>query len=337
MAKEVLRVGNVAVSLRVCAGRRIWMALWRFRILNKIKVFGWRACNEILPTKLNLSKRRIIDDAMCPICMRFSESAIHALWECEAAKDVWFGSLKILQKRVSSLVDMIHLMKYLLDQVEPQDMEVVLVQAWLIWNQRNWVMNGGKFHDLGCLNYRAREFLEEYWIAQEQMGTEHVMQPNRDTQQPPPQSVFKLNFDVVMFSGLNISGFGAIIRNEKGEVMATMVAKGPKVFCSEEVELLACRKAIEFAVDVGFSELVIEGDNSSAMKAISTLKDDRSMLWNVIEDIQHLLRNLQGVKIECTRRGGNRVACVLAQFARNIIDNMYWMEDVPPIAREALY
>ena len=79
VAKEVLRVGNVAASLRVCAGRRIWMALWRFRILNKIKVFGWRACNEILPTKLNLSKRRIIDDAMCPICMRFSESAIHAL------------------------------------------------------------------------------------------------------------------------------------------------------------------------------------------------------------------------------------------------------------------
>ena len=53
-----------------------------------------------------------------------------------------------------------------------------------------------------------------------------------------------------------------------------MAAKGPKVFCSEEVELLACRKAIEFAMDVGFSKLVIKGDNSSAMKAISTLKID---------------------------------------------------------------
>ena len=56
--------------------------------------------------------------------------------------------------------------------------------------------------------------------------------------------------------------------------MAAMTAKGPKVFCSEEAELLACRKAIEFAMDVGFSKLVIEGDNSSAMKAISTLKID---------------------------------------------------------------
>ena len=38
-------------------------------------------------------------------------------------------SLKILQKGVSSLADLIHLMKYLLDRVEIQDMEVMLLQA----------------------------------------------------------------------------------------------------------------------------------------------------------------------------------------------------------------
>ena len=53
--------------------------------------------------------------------------------------------------------------------------------------------------------------------------------------------------------------------------MAAMEAKGPEVFCSEEAKLLASRKAIEFVVDAGFSELVIEGDNSSTMKAISAL------------------------------------------------------------------
>ena len=140
-----------------------------------------------------------------------------------------------------------------------------------------------------------------------------------------------------MFSGLNSSSFGAIIRNEKGEVMVAMAAKGPEVFCSAEAELLACGKAIEFVVDAGFSELVIEGDNSSAMTAISTLKIDQSLLGNVVGDIQHLICNLQWVRIDCVRGGGNRVAHVLAQFARNITEDMYWMEDVPPIAREALY
>ena len=94
--------------------------------------------------------------------------------------------------------------------------------------------------------------------------------------------------------------------------MAGMAAKGPEVFCYEEAELLACRKAIEFVVDASFSELIIEGDNSSIMKAISALQVDHSLLGNVMGDIHHLIRNLQWVRIECTRRRGNRIAHELA-------------------------
>ena len=144
-------------------------------------MFGRRASNDILPTKLNLSKRRIIDDAMCPICLRFPESTIHALWECDVARDVWVGSLKILQKGGSGMANMVQLMEYLLVRVESQDMEVVLVQAWLIWNQRNRVVHGDKFHDSRWLNNRAREFLEEFWTTSDLMELAHKRQPTRDT------------------------------------------------------------------------------------------------------------------------------------------------------------
>ena len=63
------------------------------------------------------------------------------------------------------------------------------------------------------------------------------------------------------------SGYGAIIQNDKGEVMT---ASGPKVSTSDEVELLACQRAIEFAVDAGFSRLIIEGDSSNVIQAISS-------------------------------------------------------------------
>ena len=198
-------------------------------------------------------------------------------------------------------------------------------------------MHGGKFHDPGWLNNRVRELLEEFRTALALMGPTYGRQSTRDTWQPPPPSVFKLNFDAALFSTLNNFGFGAIIRNEKGEVMAAMVAKGPEVFCIEEAELLECRKAIEFVVDAGFSKLVIERDNSSVMKAISAMQVDHSMLGNVIGDIHHLIGNLQWVRTECIKRWGNRVAYELAQFARNISHDLFWMEDVPPIAREALY
>ena len=197
-------------------------------------------------------------------------------------------------------------------------------------------MHGGKFHDPGWLNNRVRELLEEFRTALALMGPTYGRQSTRDTWHPPP-SVFKLNFDAALFSTLNNFGFGAIIRNEKGEVMAAVVAKGPEVFCIEEAELLECRKAIEFVVDASFSKLVIEGDNSSVIKAISAMQVDHSMLGNVIGDIHHLIGNLQWLRTECIKRWGNRVAYELAQFARNISHDLFWMEDVPPIAREALY
>ena len=79
------------------------------------------------------------------------------------------------------MVDMLQLMEYLMERVESHDMEVVLVQAWLIWNQRNRVVHGGKFHDPGWLNNRATEFLEEFRTASVLMGPSHGGQASRDT------------------------------------------------------------------------------------------------------------------------------------------------------------
>lgn len=56
------------------------------------------------------------------------------------------------------------------------------------------------------------------------------------------------------------TGYGIIIKNDKGEVMATSFARGDSASGSEEAEGLACHHAVEFALGLGFKELVIEGD-----------------------------------------------------------------------------
>ena len=45
---------------------------------------------------------------------------------------------------------------------------------------------------------------------------------------------------------------------------------------SEEVEVLACRKALEFAIDAGFTETALEGDNAMVMKMIYQAQPDLS-------------------------------------------------------------
>ncbi|KAL0010234.1 hypothetical protein SO802_005342 [Lithocarpus litseifolius] len=204
-------------------GKQVWATLWKLKITNKIKVFGWRACHDIFPTRLNLTKRRIIS------------------------------------------------------------------------------------------------------------------KNNRASWEPPPKSAFKLNFDAVVFSEANRTGVRAIIHNYKGEVMAAMFARGSAVQSSEEGELLECTKAIEFTIDASFSRLVIEGDNVDVIKAISSQEANVSLLGNVVEDIKHLIRGLQWVSTSHIRRSGNKVAHVLAQHARIIVEDLYWIEDSPPPVIEQLY
>ena len=54
--------------------------------------------------------------------------------------------------------------------------------------------------------------------------------------------------------------------------------------------------------------------------------------------MRHLVCGMHWVNFSCIRRGGNRVAhAALAQHARNISEDVFWMEDSPPLALNALY
>jgi hypothetical protein len=47
----------------------VWGRLWKLPIPNAEKIFLWRACHDILPTKERLYRRKVTKDALCPICL----------------------------------------------------------------------------------------------------------------------------------------------------------------------------------------------------------------------------------------------------------------------------
>ena len=84
--------------------------------------------------------------------------------------------------------------------------------------------------------------------------------------------------------------------------------------------------------------MIIEGDNINVIHAISSSMENTSPFGNVVDDIRHLMRGLQWFNICCIRRGANRVAHTLVQYAINNFDkDIYWMEDSPPLTMDALY
>ncbi|XP_065631673.1 uncharacterized protein LOC136068448 [Quercus suber] len=223
-----------------------------------------------------------------------------------------------------------------MDRLQKEELEIFLVQAWLIWNQRNAEIHGGHLREPGWLNKRAEEFLDEYRKAQ------MVLTPSNEssgscTWRAPPAEEFKLNFDAALFSDQHCSGFGAIIRNSSGEVMAGMSVKGPYVNSSEEAEVLACRRAVEFSKEIGFSRVIIEGDCLNVMRALSVSTENSSLLGHIYEDIKFTLKGMQVLSINWVKRSGNMVAHTLAKHARNLITDLFWIEDTPPPAAVALY
>ena len=145
---------------------KIWKVLWNLKIPNKIKVFGWRACADILPTRVNLVRRRVLTDDKCPICLRELENIIHVLWECAVVQDIWAGSCQKLQKKSSRVADVMQLIEDLIDRLTKKELELFWVQAWLARNQRNCVVFGGNLMDSRTLNNRTVEYLTKYRQAQ---------------------------------------------------------------------------------------------------------------------------------------------------------------------------
>ena len=47
-----------------------------------------------------------------------------------------------------------------------EELEIFLVQSWLIWHRRNTVVHGGKMQHPGQLNQRVTNLLTEYREAQ---------------------------------------------------------------------------------------------------------------------------------------------------------------------------
>ena len=108
VAQKVLKIegsrGEEGGSSDGSGMRDIWRIAWNLNCPNKIKHMFWRACKNILPTKLCLKARGIGKDGGCNMC-GLDESSRHALWSCRIAEAVWYGTrLKLPSFHVPHLI-----------------------------------------------------------------------------------------------------------------------------------------------------------------------------------------------------------------------------------------
>ena len=79
------------------------------------------------------------------------------------------------------------------------------------------------------------------------------------------------------------------------------------------VEALACRRAIQFAVEIGLHEVIFEGDATVVIQAIKNREADQSSYGHIVGDIQDQVSLLAFFYFYFVPRSCNRVADDLAK------------------------
>ena len=125
------------------------------------------------------------------------------------------------------------------------------------------------------------------------------------------------------------AGLGIIIRIGDGLVLAALTQQIPKPTSVEMVEVLAVRRALLFAKELGFQSLIVEGDSEVIINLINGGNMTQFEFGHILQDISFLCSFFSYVSFCHVKRQGN---CVAHRFAGRAVTSPLdaWMECIPP-------
>nr|XP_023916886.1 uncharacterized protein LOC112028429 [Quercus suber] len=136
---------NRGSSLDTSNQRRFWRKVWCMQVPHKIHHFVWRACRDVLPTKQNLLKRKIIQEEVYERCKEAPETVGHVLWEGRRAREAWECSKLVFRPTNGvnlSFQDIIWSM-LMCDDVGDDHVALITTTAWALWHNWNETRYGG--------------------------------------------------------------------------------------------------------------------------------------------------------------------------------------------------
>ena len=156
-----------------------------------------------------------------------------------------------------------------------------------------------KIESLGAANF-AFTFFQEYRKAM--LKEEDRVTKVHQVWQKPSQGNIKINFDGSVRKAEKKGGIGIIARNEKGEVMGAVQATIDGVTDPEAIEAYAACRGMQFVQQMGFNNIVLEGDALSVILKILQPDPSLFVIGILIEEAKTMKKNFKNCKIQHVSR-----------------------------------
>ena len=183
-----------------------------------MRLFAWKACRDLLPTKTNLICRKDITESYCDVCKLHQEDVVHALFHCPASQLVWRSRVQWNHSTLQACSSFTDIFEFIF--ASNRELDLFAAMLWTLWNRRNNLHLGKPALSLG----QVVEFAQDQILERNPCNL--AFQQSRPHQiiawQASVQHAYKVNFDGAVFADEGLAGLGVVIRNDHGLIMASL-------------------------------------------------------------------------------------------------------------------
>ena len=202
---------------------------------------------------------------------------------------------------------------------ERKNPELLASVMWSLWHRRNQVWTSPTDYPLSQVAPTVLQAMADFQRA----NSNDAPQPRNFSQSrirwsPPSEGMIKVNFDGAQFRDMGKMSLGVVIRDSRGQALASLSEQASLPFSPEIVEAMAAARAISFTQGLGFTSFILEGDSVNIIKVLQSDDESFSPYSLILSSAKSMVVTGSSIKYSHVGRTGNIVAHDLAKHARHV-------------------
>ncbi|KAL7111975.1 hypothetical protein ACP275_05G123500 [Erythranthe tilingii] len=287
-----------------------WKKLWNVPLPPKICHFLWRACMDIVPTRVALFRRKIPLPPFCPRCSE-PETLLHIVRDCGGMNEVW-RSTPFNQLTGLEASNFPTWLEQLQGSLDIDLLGLAIVVMWKCWDNRNKEMQGEEGVDFKELVAWSKSYLHVYNLAKF-LPVSSKLNDHPTKWKPPDADAIKINIDAAFPPNQDYYVTAMIARDHTGSCMWWRrdhhLGRPPAVTGEAHATMLAMHHATE----VGWTSIIVEGDCLQVMESLREGRKSAAPFGVFLEDCFHLFPRFQSCAFSFVKRSGNCLANAIAK------------------------